>query len=110
MTRSMPAAGTDPDAAAARNLWGAVLLEAVSDCLRPRASAGEIAWLGGANFRMVCALAGFEPDFVHDRVRQALARDDAGRRAFVAGLGKNHAPRRIRSRLTRSAEAVGMAQ
>lgn len=110
MTRSMPAAGTDPDAAAARNLWGAVLLEAVSDCLRPRASAGEIAWLGGANFRMVCALAGFDPDFIHDRVRQAIDSGPGARRAFVSGLGKNHAPRRIRSRLARSAEVGGVAQ
>lgn len=68
----------DPGAAdAERQLWGAVIWRAVSDAVWPgvgaearfhRDQAREWFRFGGKDFRLVCELAGFDPDFIRDRV------------------------------------------
>lgn len=83
-----------------RELWGTILLRLIADALWPTTSlhnngSGVTAldqhsarqWLGGNDFRIVCALAGFEPECVIGRVRPLVDATAAEREAFLDKLG-----------------------
>lgn len=82
-----------------RELWGSVLNLAIQDALRikPTRHQGSGAtsmldqyqarrWLGSSDFRLICSLAGIEPEFVVDRVTPLIAAPAEVRRDFLERL------------------------
>lgn len=88
-----------------RNLWGAVVNRAILDALWPNPCAtgsGTVShqeqraarsWIGSRGFREACQLAGFEPDFVRDRLLPLLDDPEAAL-AFSERLNSGEAERR----------------
>lgn len=90
-----------------QHLWQRVVLQALDDALADnpasvenrRAKRDARLWLdhGGRNFRHVCAMTGWDPDFIRDkwkagRIDRKLLRAARGRqKGFVSGLTNDSA-------------------
>ena len=100
------------DVTAERRLWCAVVNQAVTEALWPRpikngGSSGishldkHLArrWLGSRDFRLVCSLAGYDPDFIMDAISPILGDTKAGERFIVRlnGRIRRGRPRRVGS-------------
>lgn len=87
-----------------RELWGAVVNQAIIDALWDDAHSGVVCrhdhqlaarrWIGSRGFRLVCTLAGLEPEFVEGRVRPLLDDPEAAREFVVRLRGGEMARRR----------------
>lgn len=84
-----------------RNMWCAVIDQAIRDAISPKQSGTAIAerdqaraWLARRtpDFDEVCSLAGFEPDAVLAKAAQIIADADA-----LQAAGQSKAPKRVRS-------------
>ena len=99
------------EARACRELWCAVLLTALRDLCQPggkspQRDAAE-RWVGDwpdQNFRMVCHLAGIDPDWLHGALDRLVKKPVAERRHHLATL-LDCPPGRIGSRLMVRQEA-----
>lgn len=92
------------DVASERALWQSVVNRALVDALWPAPYAGHLhgsgvaieqkdearRWIGSRNFRRVCWLAGYDPQFILDRVRPLLTDDAAAARFVQAVYGSAH--------------------
>jgi hypothetical protein len=87
--------GTDSgEAAACRRMWADVLRCALGDICRAVMDApvrqsrrnegapARFSWIGGKDFRIICALAGFEPDAIADRVVPMLQSAETARALY----------------------------
>lgn len=90
-------ASPDVDPVACRNLWADVLRRALADAvttghftaglsMSPDAKAKHQGWVGGKDFRAVCALAGFEPEPVLACYRRAMSGGDEARQTLIVKL------------------------
>ena len=73
MTQAKDRDGRHSSANPRRALWCAVLAQAVADARRGR----DREWIGSADFRMVCALAGIDPEGVEASLAAEIERDPA---------------------------------
>lgn len=69
---------------ACRGLWAAVLLRQIEDATGPEGGdcRSAISWIGAfpsRNFKMVCDLAGVDPDAAHERALRLIAEADVRR-------------------------------
>mgnify|MGYP000377288031 CR=1 FL=1 len=87
----------DANPQACRALWADVLRRALADAvtvgnsasglsLSPAYKASSKNWIGGRDFRIVCALAGVEPCSVEAVYRRVMAGGEDARLEFVVAL------------------------
>lgn len=85
-----------------RKLWCEVLIGAIRDAIWPSVRPAGLGgsgqtteldqrrarrWFGSKDFSIVCALAGFEPEFVRQHVVPLFDAPPERQRAFLSGLG-----------------------